>query len=91
MRKVKYSSQHTNSIGMLDILFRQITTFIKVTKIYQLKGLKPKNKDQTNLYECCDLTEKVYLVLRIFTEPFHGVHRRVTTATVIVVLISIRF
>ena len=55
-----------------DILFRQITTFIKVfvafvfglqtlrlidfTKIYQLKGLKPKNKGHTNFYECCDLT-----------------------------------
>ena len=58
MRKVKYSSQHTNSIGMLDILFRQITTFIKVTKIYQLKGLKPKNKGKTNLNECCDLMKK---------------------------------
>ena len=53
-----------------DILFRQITTFIKVrvafdqthqliysSKIYQLKGLKPKNKGRTNFYECCDLTE----------------------------------
>ena len=29
--------------------------------MYQLKGLKPKNKGQTNFYECCDLTEKVYL------------------------------
>ena len=58
MRKVKYSSQHTMSIGMLDILFRQITTFIEVTKIYQLKGLKPKNKGHTNLYECCDLMKK---------------------------------
>ena len=31
------------------------------SKIYQLKGLKPKNNGQTNFYECCDLTEKVYL------------------------------
>ena len=57
-----------------DILFRQITTFIKVrvafdqthqliysSKIYQLKGLKPKNKGHSNFYECCDLTKKVYL------------------------------
>ena len=60
-----------------DILFHQITTFIKVcvgfvfwlqilyliyfSKIYQLKGLKPKNNGQTNFYECCDLTKKVYL------------------------------
>ena len=29
--------------------------------IFQLKGLKPKNKGHTNFYECCDMTEKVYL------------------------------
>ena len=29
--------------------------------IYQLNGLKPKNKGHMNFYECCDLTEKVYL------------------------------
>ena len=23
--------------------------------------MKPKNKDHTNFYECCDLTKKVYL------------------------------
>ena len=61
----------------LDILFRQITTFIKVrvafvfrlqthllidfTKIVPFKGLQPKNKGHTNFYECCDLMEKVYL------------------------------
>ena len=32
------------------------------SKIYQLKGLKPKNKGHMNFYECCDLTEKVYLL-----------------------------
>ena len=58
----------------LDIVFRQITTFIKVcaafvfglqtlwlmdfTKIFRLKA---KNKGCTNFYECCDLTKKVYL------------------------------
>ena len=32
---------------------------IMATKsIYQLKGLKPKNKGRTNFYECCDLTKK---------------------------------
>ena len=62
------------------IFFRQITTFIKVlvtfafglktlsmvdfTWIYQLKSLKPKNKGDTNFYECCDLTKNVYLVCR---------------------------
>ena len=35
---------------------------IDFTWIYQLKGLKPKNKDDTNFYECCDLTEKVYIL-----------------------------
>ena len=57
--------------------FRQITTFLKVrvvfvfglqtfylidlTKIFQLKVLKPKNKGHPNFYECCDLTKKVHL------------------------------
>ena len=31
------------------------------SKIYGLKRLKPKNNGCTNSYECCDLTEKVYL------------------------------
>ena len=56
---------------VLDILFRQITTFINVSvasifglksidfsKIYQLKGLKPKNKGHMNFYEHCDMTKK---------------------------------
>ena len=45
-------------------------------KIYQLKGMEPKNKGQTNFYECCDLTKKVYLVniqwnisTEVFQEP----------------------
>ena len=57
--------------------FLQITTFINVRlvfvfglqtlwlkifcKIYQLMGLKPKNKGHINFYECCYLTKKVYL------------------------------
>ena len=28
------------------------------SKIYQSKGLKPKNKGHTNFYEHCDLTKK---------------------------------
>ena len=59
---------------ILDILFCEITTFIKVfvafifclymlslidfTKIYELKGLKPKDKGHINFYENCDLTKK---------------------------------
>ena len=31
------------------------------SKIYQSKCLEPKNKGQINVYECCDLTKKVYL------------------------------
>ena len=58
--------------------FGKITTFIKVreafdqvlqliypSKIYQWKGLKPKNKGHTNFYECCDFTKKVYLMYTI--------------------------
>ena len=57
--------------------FRQSTTFTKLgiafvlglqtlllqdfSEIYQLKGLKPKNKGHMNVYECYDLTKKVYL------------------------------
>ena len=59
---------------MLGILFRQITTIINVhlafvfglqtlrlidfTKIYQLNGLKPKNKGNKNFYDRCDLMKK---------------------------------
>ena len=39
----------------------QTLWLIDFTKIFQLKGLKPKKKDQMNFYECCDLTKKVYL------------------------------
>ena len=58
----------------LDILFCQITTFIKVhvaivfglhalwlidfSKIYQLKGMKPKNNGHMNFYESFDWTKK---------------------------------
>ena len=34
------------------------------TKIFQLKGLKSKNKDGKNFYECCDLTKKVLVSIR---------------------------
>ena len=34
---------------------------IDFTIIFQLRGLKPKNKDHANSYDCCDLTQKVYL------------------------------
>ena len=46
-----------------------------ISKIDQLKGLKPKNNDHTNFYECCDLTKKVYLIYictRAKRVPHHG-------------------
>ena len=48
---------------------------IDFTIIFQFKGLKPKNKGHTNLYECCDLTKKsisncLYFVSSL-TPPFN--------------------
>ena len=40
------------------------------TKIFQLKGLKPKNKGHKNFYECCDLTKKVCLMF-IYVDSCH--------------------
>ena len=34
-----------------------------------MKGLKPKNIGHRNFYECCDLTEKVYLMPWPFQSP----------------------
>ena len=66
-----------SQVYILDIIFRQIIMFIKVpvtfvlglqtlklidySKIYQLKGMEPKNKGHTNFYEHCDSNENVYL------------------------------
>ena len=38
------------------------------TNIFQLKGLKPKNKGQRNFYECCDWRKKVYLAVHTYIE-----------------------
>jgi hypothetical protein len=58
-----------NKVNLLNFRLRQITKFKKVCEAFwlfgfinKLKGLKPKNKDHTNFYECCDLTKKVYLM-----------------------------
>ena len=46
---------------MCGLFFQLQTLYLKdFSKIYQLKGLKPKNKDHTKFYECCDLMKKVY-------------------------------
>ena len=39
----------------------QTLGLIDFTRIFQLKGLKPKIKGYTNFYECSDLTKKLYL------------------------------
>ena len=60
----------------LDILFGQISTFIKdcvafifglqtfwligFSKIYQLKGLEPKDKGLKQFYELCDSTKNIF-------------------------------
>ena len=36
----------------------QTLKLIDFTKIFQSKGLKPKNNDDANFYECCVLTKK---------------------------------
>ena len=53
----------------------QTLWMIYFTKIFQLKGLKPKKNSRTNFYECCHLTKKVYLP---FIEPkyVHSAMRR---------------
>ena len=46
----------------MAFVFRLQTLRLKdFSIIYGLNGLKLKNKDQANFYECCDLTKKVYL------------------------------
>ena len=45
----------------------QTLKLIDFTKIFQLKGLKPKNKGHKNYYECCDSTKKLYLVVHTHT------------------------
>ena len=45
----------------------QTLKLIDFTKIFQSKGLKPKNKDHANFYECCDLTKKIYLAAIYYT------------------------
>ena len=32
------------------------------SKIYQLRGLKPKYKGHPNFYQCCDFMKRVYLL-----------------------------
>ena len=57
-----FSSNHNIHKSSCGLFFRLQTLYLKeITKIYRLKGLKPKSKGHTNFYQCCDLTKKVYL------------------------------
>ena len=40
-------------------------------KTFQLKGLKCKDKSLMNFCECCDLTEKIYVVFIYVTPICH--------------------
>ena len=46
-------------LGKLENIYTYTTFDILFCKIYQLKALEPKNKDQTNFYECCDLKKSI--------------------------------
>ena len=47
----------------------QTLSLTEFTKIFQLKGLKPKNKGHANFYEFCDLMKKVFVYLnKIFVK-----------------------
>ena len=58
-----FSSNHNIHKSLSDLCFFRHQTLQSrdFGKIYWLKGLAPKNKHHLNFYECCDLTEKVYL------------------------------
>ena len=49
-------------VSFMDLLFLYVGLNILFSSNHnRLKGLKHKNKGHTNFYECCDLTEKLYL------------------------------
>ena len=63
---ILFSSNHNTHKSSYDLCFWASDSLIeRFSKIFRLKGLKPKIKDHTNFYECCDLTEIVYLVTLI--------------------------
>jgi len=70
---ILFSSNHNIHKSLCGLCFWASDPFnqyqsIDFTKIFQLKGLKPKNKGSLNFYECWDLTKKVYLASYIFKE-----------------------
>ena len=65
---ILFSSNHNVDKCFTAFIFGlQTLQLIDLSKIYQLKGLEPKNKGHTNFYECFDLTKKVYLMLHTTT------------------------
>ena len=54
-----FLSNHNIHKSLCGLFFGlQTLWLIDFSVIFQLKGLKPKNKDHTNLYESCDLMKK---------------------------------
>ena len=58
-------SQIIIKVRMAFVFGIQIHILIDFTKIYQLKGLKPKNKRPMNFYECCDLMKKYMCIPKL--------------------------
>ena len=59
---ILFSSNHNIHKSLPGLCFWALDPLIdKFYKNLSIKGLKPKNKGQTNFYACCDLTKKVYL------------------------------
>ena len=59
---ILFSSNHNIHKSSCGLCFwASDPLLIDFTKIFQLKCQKSKNNGQTNFYECCDLTKKVYL------------------------------
>ena len=68
---ILFSSNHNvDKIHVTFVFGLQTFKLIDLIKIFQLKGLKPKNKGHVNFYECCDLTKKVYLMYVVYYFSF---------------------
>ena len=62
---ILFSSNHNIHKSSYGLCFwASDNLMIDFTKIFQLKGLKLKDKGHTNFYECCNLTKKVYLLYK---------------------------
>ena len=69
---ILFSSNHNIHKSSCSLRYWASDPWLKIfIKIYRLKGLKPKNKDHMNFYECCDLTKKVYLIYMYLVHYIH--------------------